>query len=113
MERDKTGRKIYTDEEILELGRLTLAKHKITVYVVHYTNKYGEQTISVYGGPQSAQRAADDLISWRVSESWDKTDQDRISAMSEFGDRLDYFHAVEQNVSNGERIEVLERVVGA
>lgn len=111
MEKDRTGRKVYTEEEILELGRKTLAKHKITVYVVHYEHKRGHD-ISVCGGLVSAQRMVDDLMTHRVSESWDQVDRDRISAMTDFGERLDYFHAVERDVSYGETIEVLERVVG-
>jgi hypothetical protein len=47
----------HTEEEILELGRKALAKHKITVYVLQYTHKHGE-TISVYGGRKSAENAA-------------------------------------------------------
>lgn len=111
MTTDRTGRKVYTDEEILELGRETLRKHKITVYVVHYKHKHGED-ISVCGGVKSAQNMVDDLMTHRVSESWDQVDRDRISAMTEFSDRLDYFHAVEREVSYGETIEILERVVG-
>lgn len=102
-----------TDAEINELGRKALARHKITVYVVHYTNKYGEQTISVYGGPESAQRAADDLISHRVSESWEEGDASTMSRLVDFDLRLSFFNEVEADVSNGERLEVLERVVGA
>jgi hypothetical protein len=111
MEKDRTGRKVYTEEELEELGRKALAKHKITVYVVHYQHKHGHD-ISVCGGLKSAQRMVDDLMTQRVSESWDQIDRDRISAMTDFGERLDYFHAVEQNISYGESIEILERRVG-
>jgi hypothetical protein len=101
-----------TDEEILELGRKAIQRLKPTVFVICYTNKH-ENTISVYGGRQSAERAADDLMSHRISESWDQADKDTFDRLADFDLRLKFFHEVEQNVSYGEMIEVLERVVGA
>jgi hypothetical protein len=101
----------HTEEEILELGRKALAKHKITVYVLQYTHKHGE-TISVYGGRKSAENAADDLITNRVSESWSRFDRHEIGLIEDFTARLDYFHSIEVNVSYGEIIKIHECVVG-
>jgi hypothetical protein len=112
MEKDRTGRKVYTEDEILELGRKALARHKITVYVVHHVSKYDEHSISVCGGMTSAQKMADDLMSHRVSESWDEGDAAKMSGLIDFDLRLAFFQEVEGNISNGEKLEILERVVG-
>lgn len=104
-------RKDYTEEEILELGRQALAKHKITVYVVHYVHKHGD-SISVYGGLSTAQASARDLMSNRISESWDRYDAQAMEGKATFDDQIAYFHKIESGISYGERIEILECVVG-
>lgn len=101
----------YTEEEILELGRKALARHKITVYVVHYTHKHGD-SISVYGGLATAQASARDLISNRISEAWDRRDVEYLEAHADFKDQLAAFHEIESGISYSERIEILECVVG-
>lgn len=111
MERDRTGRKVYTEEELTELGRKALAKHKITVYVVHYQHKHG-QDISVYGGPKSAQDACKDIMATRMAETWDRHDVSGLEALDNFDDQLARFNEVESNISYGETLEILERRVG-
>lgn len=105
-------RKDYTEEEILELGRKALAKHKITVYVLQYTFKHGE-TISVYGGSKGAQDAAKDLMSNRISSAWDRYEVQAIEGKATFDDQLAYFNEVEAGVSYGDHIVIHECVVGA
>ena len=105
-------RKDYTEEEILELGRQALAKHKITVYVVHYVHKHGDD-ISVYGGRESAEMAAMELIKDRVGQSWCDEDIAKFQLAWNYNDQSELFHEIEKNMSYGERIEILERVVGA
>lgn len=104
--------KQYTEEEILELGRQALKRLKVTVYVVHYTHKHGDD-ISVYGSIRSAQASARDLISNRISETWDRYDIEHLEACATFDQALSKFHEIEAGMSYGERIEILEREVGA
>jgi len=111
MAEDRTGRKIYTEEEILEMGRKTLAKHKITVFVVLYKHKHGED-ISVYGGLKSAQESARDLMANRMAQTWDRHDVEHMEALADFDDQLSHFIEVEAGISYGETIEILERRVG-
>lgn len=101
--------KKYTEDEILELGRQALKRHKITVYVVHYNHKHGDD-ISVFGGEQTAQEAALEIMVKRVA-GWDHEDRIKFEGCECFGHQLDVFHQVEKNVSYGETIEILERTV--
>jgi hypothetical protein len=84
----------------------------MTVYVVHYTHKHGDD-ISVYETLDAAQRSVSDLISQRVSASWDKADIEYLEAHAKFDDQLAAFHEIESGISYGETIEILEREVGA
>lgn len=77
------------------------------VYVVHYTHKH-DGSISVFSTPDKAEASADSLITDRAAESWDQEDRDRLARWSSFVDRLEYFHAVEKDVSYGETIELME-----
>ncbi len=98
-----------TEEEILELGRKAIKRMGITVYVIVYTHKHGVDC-SVYGGEHGAQLSALALMVARV-EGWDREDRIRFEGCENFHDQMDVFHQVEQNVSYGETIELLERVV--
>jgi hypothetical protein len=80
------------------------------VYVIIYTHKHGCD-VSVHGTRDGAERSAEDLISNRASESWDKEDLDRLDLAGSFDDRMDFFHAIEREVSYGEAIELEEREV--
>lgn len=102
----------YTEEEILEMGRKALAKAKIKVYVVHYVHKHGD-SISVYGGRQSAENAATELMKERVGTSWCDEDIAKFQLAWNYNDQSELFHEIEKNVSYGETIKVLECVVGA
>lgn len=80
------------------------------VYVLFFVHKHGED-ISVWETEEKARAVATQLILDRAAGSWNMEDHKRINAMTEFDDRLAYFEAVEQNISYGERIEILERPV--
>lgn len=101
--------KTYTEEEILELGRAALKRHKITVFVILYTHKHGVDC-SVYGGRDSAQVSATALMIDRVA-SWDREDRIKFEGCETFDDQMTVFHQVEQNISYGETIELMERQV--
>lgn len=103
-------RKNYTDEEILELGRAALRRHKITVCVVVYTRKTGVD-VTVYGSEAVAQRAVHHLMVERADTSWDRQDWKKFQGCETFDHQLALFHKVEKEVSYGETIELLERVV--
>ena len=102
----------YTEEEILEMGRQALAKHKITVFVVQYTHKHGD-SISVYGGRESAEIAALELMKDRVGQSWCDEDIAKFQLAWNYNDQSELFHEIEKNVSYGETIKIHECVVGA
>jgi hypothetical protein len=103
-------RKNYTDEEIAELGRKALQRLKVTVYVVIYTHKTGVEC-TVYGSQAVAQRAVHHLMVERADTSWEREDWKRFQGCETYDHQVDLFHKIEQNVSYGETIELLERVV--
>lgn len=83
----------------------------LTVYVVHYTHKHGCD-ISVYGTLEKAQESARDLMSNRAAESWDQYALNRVECCETFDQLMSLFHDIESNVSYGETIEIMHRVVG-
>lgn len=80
------------------------------VFVVVYTHKHGCD-VSVYETLQKAQDSVKDLISNRISESWDQSDVVELEACKSFDDQLSHFTDVESGTSYGEVIEIEEREV--
>jgi hypothetical protein len=79
------------------------------VYVVIYTHKHGVEC-AVYSSEAIAQRAVHHLMFERV-ESWDREDWKKFQGCETYDHQVDLFHKIEQNVSYGDRIELLEREV--
>lgn len=102
--------KKYTEEEIAELGRKALQRLKVTVYVVVYTHKTGVE-VAVYGSEAVAQRQVHHLMFERADQSWEREDWKKFQGCETYDHQVDLFHKIEQNVSYGETIELLERVV--
>lgn len=102
--------KNYTEEEILELGRQALKRHKVTVYVVRYTHKH-DDSVEVFGSLKSAEDSVDALMTDRAGEAWDKADQEKLAKESSFSERFCFFHEVEQNIAYGEVIQLDECTV--
>lgn len=78
--------------------------------MIIYTHKHGVDC-SVYGGRQTAEESARSLMADRIDESWDVLDKIKFEGCETFDDQMTVFHQVEQNVSYGETIEMLEREV--
>lgn len=80
------------------------------VYVCIYTHKHG-QDCSVLATEALAQRAVHHLMFDRADQSWEREDWAKFQACENYDQQVDLFHEVEQGISYGETIELLERDV--
>jgi hypothetical protein len=78
------------------------------VWICIYTHKHGTDA-SAYLSLKGAEEAAFALMYERADESWERLDWALFQAAGNFREQDALFHKIEQDVNNGETIEIMER----